>query len=67
MKLNIWIEIQPWNVNHTTGELLNAPYPSTSPFAFPCSSDIQRFKVEVDIPYKIEELPTVKADVEPIL
>ena len=65
MKINIWIEVAPWHLANDL-KFKSDPYVSLSPFVFPCTPDIQRFKVEVEIPYKVEDFPTVKADAEAI-
>lgn len=56
MKLNIWIEVSSYNIGND-GKLRQDSLPaiSTTPFVYPMNH-LQRFKVEVEIPYKIMEV-----------
>lgn len=59
MKLNIWIEVGPWDIGND-GELKQVPSVMTTPFTYPCSDNIQRFKATIEIPYKA--MPVVEAE-----
>ena len=63
MKINIWIEVSPWDINND-GSLKNTPMIQTQPFAYPCSEDIKRFKAVIEIPYVM--LPSPVTELEPI-
>lgn len=54
MKLNIWIEVNVWDLDNS-GELKSA-YVKTMPLDYPCGSSTQRFKAVLDIPYVHEPI-----------